>query len=71
MANKTSCIKAPSRLLGQAMLEYLVVTAALAFALFYPIKDAVSPDRPRTAVQILISGFREAYENISASLSIP
>ncbi len=56
---------------GQAMIEYVVVVAALTFALFYPIADATSPDQPRTTVQILINGFRQAYENISGALSIP
>ncbi|MBC7699452.1 hypothetical protein [Aquabacterium sp.] len=56
---------------GQAMVEYMVVVAALTFALFYPITDASSPDQPRTTVQIMINGFRQAYENISAALSIP
>ena len=56
---------------GQALIEYVVVVAALTFALFYPIVDASSPDQPRTTVQILINGFRQAYENISGALSIP
>lgn len=56
---------------GQAMVEYLVVAAALTFALLYPIQDASSPDQPRSAIQILINGFRQAYENIGGALSIP
>ncbi|MDI1260152.1 hypothetical protein [Aquabacterium sp.] len=56
---------------GQAMVEYMVVVAAITFALFYPIKDVSSPDQPRTTVQIMVNGFREAYQNISAALSIP
>lgn len=53
------------------MLEYLVVVAALTFALFYPIVDGASPDQARTTVQIMVNGFRQAYQNISAALSIP
>lgn len=56
---------------GQAMLEYVVVCAALAFALFYPISDAVSPDQSRTTVQILLGGFQTAYQKFSYALSLP
>lgn len=57
---------------GQAMMEYGVVCAALAFALFVPIEgDAASPDAARTAVQIVIDGFKMAYKNVSYSISLP
>lgn len=57
---------------GQAMLEYLVVCAALAFALFYPIRDdPASPDKARTTVQIILDGFKRAYQKISYSISLP
>lgn len=57
---------------GQAMMEYGVVCAALAFALFYPIKgDAASPDKARTTVQIVLDGFKTAYQKISHSISLP
>jgi len=56
---------------GQAMLEYVVVSAAIALFLFVPIRDQNSPDRARTAVQILIEGFQLAYQRISHALSIP
>lgn len=57
---------------GQALLEYLVVCAALAFALFYPIRDdAASPDKARTTVQIVLDGFKLAYQKISYSISLP
>lgn len=57
---------------GQAMMEYGVVCAALAFALFVPIGgDAASPDKPRTTVQIVIDGFKTAYKNVSHSISLP
>lgn len=57
---------------GQAMMEYLVVCAALAFALFYPIRDdPASPDRSRTTVQIVLDAFQRAYQNISYAISLP
>jgi len=57
---------------GQAMLEYLVVCAALAFALFYPIRDdPASSDKARTTVQIVLDAFQRAYQNVSHSISLP
>ena len=57
---------------GQGMLEYLVVCAALAFALFYPIRDdPASPDKARTTVQIALDAFQRAYQNISHAISLP
>ncbi len=56
---------------GQSSMEYAVVCAALAFALFYPIQDAQSPDRARTAVEILLDGFKTAYQKFSYAISLP
>lgn len=57
---------------GQAMMDYLVVCAALAFALFYPIKDdPASPAKARTAAQIILDSFKLAYQNISHAISLP
>ncbi|QOY94473.1 hypothetical protein IM543_00650 [Massilia sp. UMI-21] len=57
---------------GQAMMDYLVVCAALAFALFYPIQDdQTSPDKARTTVQIVLDSFKQAYQNISYAISLP
>lgn len=56
---------------GQASMEYVVVCAALAFALFYPIKDANSPDEPRTTVEILLDGLKTAYKKFSYAISLP
>jgi hypothetical protein len=53
------------------MLEYTVVCAALAFALFVPIQDAESPDAARTTIEILLEGLRTAYEKFSYALSLP
>lgn len=57
---------------GQAMMDYLIVCAALAFALFYPIQDdPASPDKARTTVQIVLDSFKQAYQNISYAISLP
>jgi hypothetical protein len=57
---------------GQAALEYLVVCAALAFALFVPVQDdPASPDQARTTVQIVLDGFQTAYKKISYAISLP
>lgn len=57
---------------GQSMMEYTVVCAALAFALFYPIRDdPASPDQARTTVRIVLDGFKAAYQNITHAISLP
>lgn len=56
---------------GQSSMEYTVVCAALAFALFYPIQDGASPDQKRTTVEIILEGFRAAYQKISYAISLP
>ncbi|MBJ7311685.1 hypothetical protein ACFOLJ_01845 [Rugamonas sp. CCM 8940] len=57
---------------GHATLEYIVVGAMLAFALFVPIGgDAASPDSARSTVQIVLECFHRAYQNISYALSLP
>jgi hypothetical protein len=63
-----------SRERGQSMVEYTVVCAAIAACLFVPIGgngDPASPDRARTAAEILIDGLRSAYQRISFALSLP
>jgi hypothetical protein len=60
-----------ARELGQSSMEYVVVCAALAFALFFPIQDAESPDGPRTTFEIIIDGFKAAYEKFSYAISLP
>lgn len=56
---------------GQSVLDYMLGCAALAFALFVPLRDAASPDEPRTAVEIVLSSFKLAYERVSHSISLP
>jgi len=72
MTTLKGCVRQMQRQRGQAMLEYLVVCAALAFALFYPIRDdPASPDKARTTVQIVLDAFKRAYQNVSHSISLP
>lgn len=72
MTTLKGCFRRTQRQRGQAMLEYLVVCAALAFALFYPIRDdPASPDKARTTVQIVLDAFKRAYQNVSHSISLP
>ena len=72
MSTLKVCTLEAQRQRGQGMLEYLVVCAALAFALFYPIRDdPASPDKARTTVQIALEAFKRAYENISYAISLP
>ena len=72
MSTLKVCPRGAQRQRGQGMLEYLVVCAALAFALFYPIRDdPASPDKARTTVQIALDAFKRAYENISYAISLP
>ena len=57
---------------GQAMVDYIVVCAVLAFILFVPITDdPASPDKSRTTVEIVLEGFQTAYKKISHSTSLP
>ena len=56
---------------GQSAIDYMLACAALAFALFVPLRDAASPDTPRTAVQIVLHAFKTAYDNISHAISLP
>lgn len=67
---KYACIAKGKR--GQAMMDYLVVCAAIAFALFCPIQDdPASPDKARTTAQIVLDSFKQAYQNISHAISLP
>jgi hypothetical protein len=56
---------------GHATMEYVVVCAALAFALFVPVSDSASPDGARTTVQLVLDIFHQAYLNISHAISLP
>ncbi len=68
--NSTHCRNKHQR--GQAVTEYAVVSAALAFILFFPIKnDVTSPDKAKTTVEIVLDGFKNAYSNFSYAISLP
>lgn len=56
---------------GQSSMEYAFVCAALTAALFVPIQDAESPDRARTTVEIILDGFKTAYQKFSYAISLP
>lgn len=49
----------------------MLACAALAVALLVPVRDAASPDEPRTLLGIVLNGFQQAYENFSFALSLP
>lgn len=56
---------------GQSMIEFVVVAAALAAALFVPVVDDLSAGRRISTIQLLISNLQQAYERTSGSLSLP
>ncbi len=53
------------------MTEYVVVCAVLAFVLFVPIADGPSNGQTKTTVELVLDGFRKAYQNFSHALSLP
>ena len=59
------------RHLGQSAVEYIVVCAALSFAMFVPISDGGSGGQAKTTVQLLLEALGKAYKNISRSISYP
>jgi hypothetical protein len=61
----------PARPRGYATMEYLCACAALAAALFVPIQDDASPDKARTAVEIVLDAVAHAYQNFSYAISLP
>lgn len=58
-------MKSPSKLSGQSSMEYVVVCAALAFALGIGMWNDAS------VLRELLTAFRTAYQKISFSLSLP
>jgi Flp pilus assembly pilin Flp len=52
---------------GQSMIEYTVVCAALAIALFVP----VMPGSSQTLGQLLAGKIRDLYNNLTFFLSLP
>lgn len=58
-------MKSPSKVSGQSSMEYVVVCAALAFALGIGMWNDAS------VLRELLMAFRTAYQKISFSLSLP
>ena len=56
---------------GQSVVEYIVVCAALSFALFVPIPDGAGGEPARTTVQMLLDAVQLAYQHISHAISYP
>lgn len=54
-----------TKLMGQSSMEYVVVCAALAFAL------GIGMSNDSSVLKQLLESFRTAYQKISYSLSIP
>lgn len=67
MTRRLHCL----RVQGQAMVEYVVVVAAITAALFVPIADDASGGTRLSAIQLLVRGFQTGYAKISSSLSAP
>ena len=58
-------MKSPSKVSGQSSMEYVVVCAALAFAL------GVGMWNDASVLRELLAAFTTAYQKISFSLSLP
>jgi hypothetical protein len=57
---------------GQSMTEYVIACGVLAFVLFVPIAgDAASPGGAKTTVELMLDGFKRAYQKFSYALSLP
>jgi hypothetical protein len=57
---------------GQSMMEYVVVTAALAAALFLPVPEGQADNQNGKPVwQYLASSFEVGYERFSHAISLP
>jgi hypothetical protein len=59
------------RFRGQSTVEYVVVCAALALALFVPLPGSGDGGPARSAVQILLDGFQKTYQRFTHSISLP
>ncbi len=56
---------------GYSTVEYVVVCAALAFALFVPIADATSGNVPKTTVEVVLDLLQKGYRDFSHAISLP
>ena len=54
------------------MTEYVIACGVLAFVLFVPISgDAASPGGAKTTIELLLDGFKKAYQKFSYAISLP
>jgi hypothetical protein len=56
---------------GYSTVEYVVVCAALAFALFVPISDSASGSVPKTTVEVVLDLLQKGYRDFSHAISLP
>lgn len=56
---------------GYSTVEYVVVCAALAFALFVPITDAASGGAAKTTVEVVLDLLQKGYRDFSHAISLP
>ncbi|WP_154369785.1 hypothetical protein [Duganella alba] len=56
---------------GYSTVEYIVVCAALAFALFVPIADSASGGAPKTTVEVVLDLLQKGYQDFSHAISLP
>jgi hypothetical protein len=56
---------------GYSTVEYVAVCAALAFALFVPITDAVSGNAAKTTVEVVLDLLQKGYRDFSHAISLP
>lgn len=61
----------PRRPSGSSTVEYVIVSAALAFALFVPIQDGVSGAAAKTTVEVVFDTLHKGYRNFSHAISLP
>lgn len=62
---------ARTRQRGQSLMEYVIVCAALAIALFVPLPGSDDGAGARSALEILLDGFQKAYQRFTHSISLP
>jgi hypothetical protein len=56
---------------GYSTVEYVVVCAALAFALFVPIADSASGGAAKTTVEVVLDLLQKGYRDFSHAISLP
>lgn len=56
---------------GYSTVEYIVVCAALVFALFVPITDSASGGAAKTTVEVVLDLLQKGYQDFSRAISLP